>query len=311
MRYIDLHCDTASRILYENEGLNKNNFKVDLNKLKKGNCLAQTFAFFINSENTENAFDEFELMYKRFKDELNKNKDYIEVVTNVAELEAAKKNGKIGAFLSIEEGEVLSGDIKNVKNVYDKGIRIITLTWNYKNSIGYPNYMYRYKDEGLSDLGIEVIEEMEKVGIIPDASHLSDRGFYDLIQICKKPFIVTHSNSRKVTEHPRNLTDDMIKLLANKGGVLGINFCADFLGKNKIASIEDMIKHIKHIKNVGGIDVISLGSDFDGIENEVEIKDVSEFNKLESALKKEGFKEEEIEKIYYKNALRLFKETLK
>ncbi|MDS0526361.1 dipeptidase [Clostridium sp. SHJSY1] len=311
MKYIDLHCDTAGRILYENQELNRNDFQVDLGKLKKGNCLAQTFAFFIDSENTKNVFGEFELMYNKFKVEINKNKEYIELVTNINELKIVEAKGKIGAFLSIEEGAVLGNDIKNVKKVYDKGIRIITLTWNYKNKIGSPNYMYRYKDKGLSDLGIEMVKEMEKVGIIPDASHLSDGGFYDLIRICKKPFLATHSNSRKVTEHPRNLTDDMIKLLADKGGVLGINFCSDFLGQNEISSVEDMIFHIKHIKNVGGIDVISLGSDFDGIKNKVEINDASQFNKLELALRKERFKEEEIEKIYYKNALRLFKENLK
>ena len=156
-----------------------------------------------------------------------------------------------------------------------------------------------------------MVEEMERLGIVPDASHLSDRGFYDLVENCKKPFIVTHSNSRSIKRHPRNLTDDMIKKLSEKGGVMGINFCADFVGYEKVTQIKDLVSHIKHIKNVGGIDVISLGSDFDGIGNEVEIKDASEMGKLAQALEKEGFTIDEIEKIYYKNALRFLIDTLK
>ncbi len=311
MRFIDLHCDTAGRMLYENQGLRKNKFSVDIEKLKKGQSLAQVFAFFINAGEVEDLYLEFEIMYKNLINEFEKNKKYIEIVKNINELNEVEKQGKIGAFLSIEEGDVLGGNVENVQRVYDKGIRIITLTWNYKNKIGYPNYNYIYKDRGLEEKGFEIVSEMERVGIIPDVSHLSDAGFYDLVRRCKKPFIASHSNSRSIKKHPRNLTDDMIKLLADKGGVIGINFCSDFLGNNKVSSIDDMVKHIKHIKNVGGIDVISLGSDFDGIENKVEIKDASEMNKLAEILNKEGFSYDEIEKIYYKNALRVFLEVLK
>lgn len=311
MRYVDLHCDTAGRMLYENQGLKRNKFSVDIEKMNKGGALAQVFAFFINAGEVKDLYLEFEVMYKNLIKEFEKNKKYIEIVRNINELNQVEKQGKIGAFLSIEEGDVLEGKIENIKKVYDKGVRIITLTWNYKNKIGYPNYNYLYKDKGLEELGFDMVFEMERLGIIPDASHLSDAGFYDLVRKCNKPFIASHSNSRGITNHPRNLTDDMIKLLADKGGVMGLNFCSDFLGKNKISSIEDMVSHIKHIKNVGGIDVISLGSDFDGIENKVEIQDCSEMNKLAEILNKEGFSYDEIEKIYYKNALRVFLEVLK
>ncbi|MGG7176284.1 dipeptidase [Clostridium paraputrificum] len=311
MKYIDLHCDTAGRILYEKGELNKNNFKIDIEKLREGEALAQVFAFFIDVGSVKNPFLEFEAMYNTFINELLKNKNSIELVTSVENLRIVEEAGKVGAFLSIEEGEVLEGNIENIKKVYDKGIRFITLTWNYKNTLGYPNYQYLYKENGLTQLGLDMVKEMERLGIIPDGSHLSDKGFYDLVDNCEKPFIVTHSNSRTIQEHPRNLTDDMIKKLADKGGIMGINFCSDFIGNKPITAIEDMVQHIKHIKNVGGIDVISLGSDFDGIGNEVEIKDASEMGKLALELKKAGFTEREIEKIYYKNALRLFIETLK
>ena len=311
MSFIDLHCDTASRIFYEKESLKKNGFSVDIDKLKKGGAFGQVFAFFIDAGEVEDLESEFKSMYNTFIDEIEKNKSEIEIVRNINELKSCEEKGKIGAFLSIEEGEVLKGDIKNLKRVYDMGIRFITLTWNYKNSLGYPNYNYIYKDKGLTPLGKDMVLEMENLGIIPDCSHLSDGGFWDLINICKKPFIATHSNSREVTFHPRNLTDDMIKALANKGGVMGLNFCADFLGKERVSSLQEITNHIKHIKNVGGIDVLALGSDFDGIENKVEIKDSSEMDKLAFYLYKEGFKESEIEKIFYKNVLRFMLENLR
>lgn len=310
MKFIDLHCDTAGRIFYEKLSLKESICSVDIKKLKTGQSLAQVFAIFVDQELNDNPYDEFLKIYNNFVNEISKNSDDMEIVTNVKEMDGCRNNNKIGAFLSIEEGEVIKGNIELLKEVYRMGIRILTITWNYKNKLGYPNYLFKYQNEGLTDKGIEVINECENLGIIPDASHLSDGGFYDLIKVCKKPFIASHSNARAITNHPRNLSDDMIKLLANKGGVMGINFCSKFLGKAPISSIEEIIEHIKHIKHVGGIDILSLGSDFDGIINDVEIKNASEFNKLYEALEKINFTEDEIEKIFYKNVQRVFKETL-
>ena len=311
MKYIDLHCDTAYRMINENLHLDKSICKVNIENLKKGGALAQIFAFFLDLKEVEDPFNGFMDMYNNFILETERNKDSIKIVRNIEELKECEREEKLAAILSIEEGEVLKGNLENIKRVYDLGIRIITLTWNYENSLGYPNYNFKYKDKGLKEKGIEMVKEMEKVGIIPDASHLSDGGFYDLVKICKKPFIATHSNSREIMNHPRNLTDDMIKLLSNKGGVMGLNFCSSFVGENEVTSISDLVKHAKHIRNIGGIDVLALGSDFDGIENEVEIKDTSEMNKLYYALNKEGFSEDDIEKIFYKNIIRVLKECSK
>ena len=311
MKFIDLHCDTPGRIFYENLDLKSQLCKVNIEKLKKGRSLGQVFAFFVDQELNDDSCDEFLKLYNKFMEEIKGNLNDIEIVRNIDELKNVEKVDKIGAFLSIEEGEVIKGNIDNLKKVYEMGIRILTITWNYKNQLAYPGVEYNYKNKGLTKKGIEVIEECEELGIIPDVSHLSDGGFYDLIRVCKKPFIASHSNARAITNHPRNLDDNMIKLLAEKGGVMGINFCSDFLGQERVSSIQEIIFHIKHIKNVGGIDVLALGSDFDGIENEVEIKDPSEFEKLYSSLKNNNFKESEIEKIFYKNVIRVFEETLK
>lgn len=310
MYSIDLHCDTASRLLYENLKLKESKCKVDIEKLKKANAKAQVFAHFIELNIVDNPYNEFIKMYNSFMKELKENDKDIEIVRNLKELEEVNNKGKIGAFLSIEEGEVLEGKVERVKEIYDMGVRFITLTWNFKNSIGYPNSGYKYKDYGLTDKGKEIVLEMERVGIIPDCSHLSDGGFYDLVEILKKPFVATHSNARVITDHSRNLTDDMIVSLANKGGVMGLNFCAPFLGSEKVPSINSMIAHLKHIKNVGGVDVLALGTDFDGIENEVEIKNIGEIGNLRDALIKEGFKNTEIDKIFYGNVKRVLKEWM-
>lgn len=310
MKFIDLHCDTAGRMYYEKLKLKESICKVDIEKLKKGNCLGQVFAIFVDQKLNFDSYDEFKKIYDNFVAEINENKNEIEIVTNFDELKNVSKNGKIGAFISIEEGEVIGSRIENVQKVYDLGVRIITVTWNYKNKLAYPNFQFKFQNKGLKQHGIEVINECERLGIIPDASHLSDGGFYDLVKICKKPFIASHSNARAITNHPRNLTDEMIKLLADKGGVMGLNFCSDFLGENTIASIDEITAHASHIKNVGGIDVLCLGSDFDGILNEVEIENSSQFDKLYDGLKKVKFTDDEIEKVFNKNVLRVFSETL-
>jgi membrane dipeptidase len=308
---IDLHCDTASRLYYEGEKLKENKFSVDIKKLKEGKANGQVFAHFIELDKCKNPYEEFLSMHNNFLKEINDNKDSISIVTNIDELKLVNNEGKIGAFLSIEEGEVLEGRVERVKEVYDKGIRIITLTWNFPNKIGYPNVDFIHKDKGLSECGKDIVAEMERVGIIPDVSHLSDKGFWDVLDICKKPFIATHSNARSIKEHSRNLTDDMIRKLSEKGGVMGINFCSNFLGESELARLDDMVRHINHIKKVGGIDVIGLGSDFDGIGNKVEIEHIGKIELLAYKLKENGYKESEIDKILVKNAIRLFNDVLK
>lgn len=308
MKIIDFHCDTISKIYYDNSQLNHNNFSIDIKKLEKSNSLAQFFALFIEKKSNEDPFDLCSKMLDKFYLELNKNKENISLATNYNELIKNKSQNKISAFLTIEEGAALKGDLSNLKHFHEKGVRLITLTWNYPNEIGYPNYIPKYRNKGLTPFGIELINEMNNLNMIIDVSHLSDGGFYDVAKYSKAPFVASHSNSRSITNHPRNLTDDMIKTLANKGGIIGINFFGEFLGGGKFSRIKDMLTHIKHIKNVGGIDVISLGSDFDGIDSDLEIHNIGEIHKLLHALKINGFTESEIEKICYKNALRIIKE---
>lgn len=312
MKFIDLHCDTISLMANKgSEGLYSNSYSVDIEKLIKGDALAQFFALYFPLKKVDNAYGTAIKLYDKFKEEIDKNSQYIRHVRNHDELVEVQNQGKIGAFLTIEEGGAIEGDINKLNEFYEKGVRLITLTWNYENEIGFPHKDTEFSTRGLKPFGIEVINKMNSLGMVIDVSHLNDAGFYDVVKYSKKPFVASHSNSRTVRNVSRNLTDDMIKKLSLCGGVTGLNFCLNFMGDGDITTINHMIEHIKHIVNVGGMEVMALGSDFDGIGNKVEIEDASKMGDLAWALNKAGFSEDSIEKIFYKNALRVIKDVMK
>ena len=312
MRPIDMHCDTILKLMKdkENLGLYENNLSIDIKKLRKGNSLAQFFAMWVDLKKATNPLEICLEMIDKFYVEIEKNSDTISLATNYEDIIRNDNEGKISAVLTIEEGGTIRGELDNFRNFYRLGVRGITLTWNATNEIGYPNIEKGNRDKGLTNFGQEVVYEMNKLGMLIDVSHLSDKGFYDVAKLSSKPFIASHSNSRAMKEHFRNLSDDMIKVLSESGGVMGICFERDFLGESEYAKIEDMIRHIKHIRNIGGIDVIALGSDYDGSHPNCEISNIGEIDKLISALKDNKFHDDEIDKVLYKNALRVIKDVL-
>ena len=163
---------------------------------------------------------------------------------------------------------------------------------------------------GLKSFGKRMVEEMNELGMIVDVSHLSDGGFWDVAKISKKPFVASHSNARAVTNHPRNLTDSMIRTIAEKGGVIGINFCPSFLSDKKISTINGLLRHIYHIYQVGGEDVLALGSDLDGISGKIQLDGCDKISLLAESLKRYRMSDRVLEKMWYKNALRVFHDTL-
>ena len=310
MYLIDLHCDTIMRLFDEKKVLFKNDCGIDIQKLCKGDSLAQFFALFVNLEFTDNPLERCLAMLDCFYNELTKNVDFIALATDYETLLQNQENGKLSAFLSIEEGGTLQGKLSNLRNFHRLGVRMITLTWNHPNEIGFPNFGEVHSDKGLTAFGHEVVSEMNRLGMLIDVSHLSDRGFYDVANSSNKPFLASHSNARTMTGHPRNLTDDMLRLLAEKGGVTGITFAKQFLGTKDISLVEDIVRHIKHVKKIGGIEVLSVGTDLDGTAPKLEIDNIGSMDKLLYALEQNGFNESEIEKIFYKNALRVIKDVL-
>lgn len=319
MRLIDLHCDTIWMFMREEGAKLQNNcFCVDIEKLKAAGSMAQFFACFIylnkiaSEEKWEQGYQLALDMIARGKKELAECANdillalcYDDVIKNYA-------SGKMSSILTIEEGGIINNDINRLYELYNEGIRLITLTWNHENCIGYPNS----KDEaimqkGLKPFGIEVVEKMNELGMIIDVSHLSDGGFWDALTYSKNPVVASHSNARSLCNHPRNLSDEMIKALADKGGIAGINLYPYFINKSGKATVEDIADHVWHMYQTGGEDFIAVGTDFDGFdEGELEIVHIGEMGKLYDAMKRRGFTERQMEKFWSGNAMRVINEVL-
>lgn len=311
MKLIDMHCDTFF-LCIDTKGevrLGRNNLCIDIQKLKKANSLAQFFAMYVDMEKYNEPLNRCLDMIDNFYSEIEENNTNIAFAGSMKDLKRNRAAGKISAFLTVEEGGVIEGKLQNLRNLYRLGVRLVTLTWNYPNCIGYPNFEWVHKDKGLTSFGEEVVAEMNRLGMLIDVAHLSDKGFYDVARLSKDPFAASHSNARAITDNPRNLTDDMLKVLAEKGGVAGINFEPTFLGDD--GSVEAMVKHVKHMRNTAGIEVIAIGTDFDGTSHQTAIKDMGEIGILFDELKKEGFSGSDIDKIMYKNVERVIREVLR
>ena len=308
---LDFHCDTASEIL-DGRGLYDNNGMLSIKKMQEGGVACQFFAMYINMSSFASpslGYEHLNKIYANFMEELRKNQNHIVRAGNSSEISAARGGGKIAAVLTLEEGGVLDNRIERLDELYTMGIRLITLSWNYENCIGFPHSPK--PDEmkrGLKPFGVEVVRRMQELGILVDVSHLSDGGFWDVVKLSKKPFVASHSNARFLCGHTRNLSDDMLKALADSGGVTGLNFVPKFLDDDEAGSIAQMTAHIKHINNVAGIDVLALGSDFDGFKGACELGDCSNFPRLLDAISGAGFSDDEIEKICWKNAMRVLEQ---
>ncbi len=323
MRFTDLHCDTLLKMFIrkEDDMYDVPEVSVDIKRMKKANQICQFFAMFLPTKEMYykykikiNDIKYVESLAAILKYNVDKYSDEIAMAYNMSDIEENRKNGKMSAVLTIEDSRLISNNMERIDRVYDLGVRLMTLTWNFENCFGYPNSKNKeIMNLPLKKFGVEAVKYMQEKGIIVDASHLNDGGFYTLLEICDKPFVASHSNMRSITGHTRNLTDDMLKKLADKGGVSGINFASAFLCDrgDDVSKVDDMVLHIKKMRDVAGIDVIALGSDFDGISSKLEIDGPDKMHLLEERLLKNGFSSEDVEKIFYKNAHRVIRESMK
>ncbi len=319
MKYIDLHSDTVTVLKYPQENLMNNRRMVRIPRMKEADTFLQCFSAFVPTGFYPGPWKNY-LVWKKFsriadkKDHLLAlHREELAPVLTKEDIAACEKSGKIGVIFTSEDLGVIGNEIEKLDIAYKRGVRIAGLTWNHENTIGFPNSAKTsVMQKGLKPFGRQVIERMQALGMIVDVSHLSDGGFWDVVKCSKKPFVATHSNSRALTNHPRNLTDEMIRALAERGGVMGLNFSPHFLGdtKDDHSCVSDMVRHVFHIRDVGGIGVLALGSDFDGIGGKLEIADPSGMPLLAQALEKQGMRGDEIEKMFYKNALRVLSEQL-
>lgn len=327
MKVVDMHCDTISRLMKHPEwSLGENDLHVRLDKMRAGDYLLQNFALFVYMKSGKDPYEAAVEMADRFDGQMRSFQDQIGQVRTFSDIEKNREAGRLSAMLTIEEGAVIKGSMEKLQRFYDRGVRMMTLTWNFPNEIGFPNvvipagsdeadHTVPQVEKGLTKFGVTVVEEMQRMGMIVDVSHLSDAGFWDVFHNTKKPFVASHSNARAVCSHVRNLTDEMIRALGERGGVTGLNFCADFLtsvpkGQKNGGTIAAVVQHAKHIVNVGGMECLGLGSDFDGIDTHAELTGADKLPLLDAALEKGGFSASQREKIFGGNVLRLYRELL-
>ena len=330
MKLIDMHCDTLMKMTDQNEGGNlmENRCSVSIPHMKKAGTKAQFFACFTYLEDYKEAggyeggYKHVQEMIACMEDQTERYQEQIALARSYREMQENEEEGKISAFLTVEEGGILNGEMGRLEDLYGRGVRLMTPLWNYENCIGYPNSRDAdVMNRGLKPFGIEVVRRMDEMGMIIDVSHASDGTFWDIMKYGKCPVVASHSNCRAVCDHPRNLTDEMIKCLADRGGVSGLNFYGAFLesGKQEGISparqdsrIEAMAAHILHMLKAGGSEFPAIGTDFDGFDGDgvLEIPDVSKMELLWDALKKAGVSEGQLDKIWGKNAERVIREVL-
>ncbi|MCI5836791.1 MAG: membrane dipeptidase [Veillonellaceae bacterium] len=234
---IDLHCDTLMKLLDEPAGgdLYKNCWNIDIEKLRKSHYLMQDFAIFVDLEEFADPYRRYEEMKEVFDTQMDTYAEYMRRIHTFEDLEDCRRDGKIGALLSVEEGGVFGGSLEKLEQGFRDGVRLITLTWNYPNELAWPNGT-EGADKGLTPRGWEFVEWMQAHGIIADTSHLNDQGTRELLERTEVPVMASHSNAREVFSHPRNLPDDLLRLFGEKGGIIGLNFSRNFVGSEPITA---------------------------------------------------------------------------
>ncbi|MEM9362501.1 MAG: dipeptidase [Bacteroidota bacterium] len=362
---LDTHADTPLRMIEpgfdmaERHDPNETGSKVDYPRMKEGDLDAIFFAAFVAQDiRDDDGNTRAKALCLQMIDSViastERNSDVVGLALNPDDAYTLEKEGKRAIYVGIENGYPIGNDISNVEEYYNKGIRYITLVHSSNNDIADsatdPNGT---EHGGISEFGSKVVDEMNRLGIMVDVSHGNDSVFYDAIKMSKAPIIASHSNARAVTNHRRNMTDEMLKLMAENGGVVQLTMLADYLREappnmerdsafaalrasmkpasemtmderkamrksfqelndkfpNPPATVKHVADHIDHIVKVAGIDHVGIGCDFDGGGGIEGIFDASEVMNITIELVRRGYTEEQIEKIWGGNLIRVFREV--
>lgn len=306
---LDSHCDTP---MFFPQGVDfgsrDEKLLVDLHKMTEGHQDATIMVAYLPQsladsqpkgcrKFADDIFDKIEEVVSQYQEHIAIAKDYVELVFH-------KETGRKSIMLGIENGIALEGDLKNLKHFADRGIVYMTLCHNGDNDIC-DSAKGNNTHNGISDFGKKVIRKMNKLGIMVDLSHASEKSFYDALEISKQPIVCSHSSCRALCDHPRNLTDDQMRALAKNGGVMQITLYSGFLRSDGEATIEDAIAHLEHAIEVMGIDHVGIGTDFDGDGGIRGLANSSELLNLTRQLMSRGYSDDDIHKIWGGNFLHL------
>ena len=349
---IDTHIDTAQRILIDRADISRRSpiGHADIPRLKEGGINAPFFALWVptwykGAEAIRRTLDLRDAMQRLF----DLHPEQIALALTAADVERITRNGRVAAILTIEGGHQIADDLAVLRMYHRLGIRSMTLT-HFRNTGWADASTDKPVHDGLTAFGKEVVKEMNRLGMIVDVSHVSDKTFFDTLAVTTHPVIASHSSCRALSDVPRNMTDEMLKALAKNGGVVGINFGEGFVNQQDAeklraafaaaqeerptltgkaldeyaaeefrkemkappmtvaATVDDVVQHIDHAVKMAGIDHVGIGSDYDGISGPPRgLEDVSKLPALKAALKKKGYTDEDLKKIFGQNALRVLR----
>jgi len=323
--YFDSHCDTITSVSDSNP-LRSNRLHVDLTRGSKIGHYVQCYAVFTDLgasylrrgipqedfkamalKETLLASDRTYAHYRSYVDlfyrETAANADLVRVCKTAADLDAAREAGICGAILTVED----AGQLTSPETAWEDGVRMVTLTWNYRNILGGSCVT----GGGLTDYGRDFVQRCAKCGIICDLSHGSEELFWDVARTIDKPFVASHSNAKALCSHPRNLTDDQFRELIARGGVTGINLYGKFITESGDCTLEDVCRHIDHFMELGGEKNVGIGGDLDGCSIfPKEFHGVEDIGKLRDALKQRGYSDALLDDLFYWNLYRVFQEVV-
>ncbi len=359
---IDMHADTVQRLLDENIDLNLRlpNGHLDVVRMREGKLDAQFFAVWVEPQfygaNGVRAVERADKQIAAVRALAERHPETWTLATSAEDVRRAAREGKLAALIGLEGGYAIDEKLESIEKYYRAGVRYISPTWSVSLSWAGSSGDAVGQTRGLNDFGRSIIREMNRLGIIVDVSHVSDKTFRDIIETSTKPVIATHSGARAITNHPRNLDDDQLRALARTGGVACIVFYPAFIEPGwdakklqvdrEIASLVDaasantpgnpsqkrmardrvreqeyarrlpsvsvarVADHIEHVVRVAGIDAVGLGSDFDGIQAVPrDLASVADFPNLAAELRRRGYSETDIAKIFGGNMLRVMEAT--
>ena len=304
MKVFDLHCDTITECCKKSASLYDNDMHLSLKRMAELEEYVQLFAVWIRDEmRGETATRYFDEVADYFYKEVESNCD-------IASLYTDNKNTKVKAILSVEGGSACGGTLAGLSHLYNRGVKLITLTWNSPNEIA----SGAFSEGGFTAFGKEFVKLAEEYGIILDVSHLNRESFYDFVKIAKRPFVASHSNA-DIVENPkgrkRNLTDEQISLIKEYNGIIGLNFCRNFLESDSLEGIDSFVRQLNHFLELGCENNIALGSDYDGCSIHPDFVGAEKLPDVYNALFEKGFDKNLLDKMFYINAKRFFDENLK
>jgi membrane dipeptidase len=310
---IDLHNDVLEKVVGSGYqlGIRHTYNHSDIPRFFEGGVDAQMFVVWIDPDQyLNNAYQEALQFVSAFNNQVSLNSNSLAQARNADEILQINAEQKLAGVMVVEGGHVIENNLEKLKNLYNEGMRYLTITWNNSTDWATSAQDPLSATKGLSEFGKQVVRTLDSLGVIIDVSHVGIKTIQDILSITKNPIIASHSGVRALRNHYRNLYDDQIVAIANTGGVIGVVFYPAFLSSSGRVNITTVIKHIDYIVNLVGIDYVALGSDFDGIgSTPVGLEDVSKLPDLTMALLNHGYSNTDVKKILGKNFLRVFRQV--